>query len=311
VGRQYRTKSVEQILTEVERAHAVGARTIFFSDDNFLGNKRFTKRLLERLLEWNLSQARPLSFSTQITIQVADDDELLKLLADCRFTVLFIGVETVREECLREAGKEQNFARDIRQRLSRISRHGIVPFVGLIVGFDHDDAEVFGELEQLLDDTGSPIAGISLLNAPKNTPLYKRLEKEGRVSEPDFGGEWQLASNVIPKQMSAEELQRRYWKLFTDIYRPEAFERRMRDWFNQVEYFNVDYNNRKADIRNFGSALRIFGHLFVKEPKEVRSLFLRNLRATWKINPRLMRRLFILMIEYSHFYHFVNDAQDR
>ena len=192
VGNRYRIKSIEQILTEVKNAHNIGARFIFFSDDNFLGYIRFTKELLAALIEWNNLQTHPLTFSTQITINVADDEDLLRMFADAWFSVLFIGVETVREKSLEEVHKSQNVKYDIVERIKRISRYGIIPFIGLIVGFDNDDLTIFEDLYQFIEDTNNPIAGISLLNAPKKTPLYERLKKEGRLIGDDFSGEWQL-----------------------------------------------------------------------------------------------------------------------
>jgi len=142
------------------------------------------------------------------------------MFADARFSVLFLGVETVRRESLAEVHKSQNVEKDLFARIRKISRFGIVPFIGLIVGFDNDDEGVFEELENFLIATDSPIAGISLLNAPRHTTLYKRLKEEGRLTEGNFAGEWQLQTNIISKQMSIETLSSLYWGLFQKNYQP-------------------------------------------------------------------------------------------
>jgi len=309
VGRRYRTKTVPQVLGEVNNAHKAGARTVFFSDDNFLGDKRFTKRLLSKLIEWNVLQARPLSFSTQITVQVADDGNLLKMFADCRFSVLFLGVETTRKASLQEVHKTQNIEYDIYERIKSVSRFGIIPFIGLIVGFDSDDKSIFNDLHHFVENTNSPIAGISLLNAPKHTPLYKRLKAEGRLMEEGFSGEWQLGTNIVPKQMSRETLFSLYWELFQKIYRPELFEIRLEQWLKRVEYATNAYRNKKGDVRKLLYALRIVKHFLLKEEPEVRSLFFRAMIKTWKIDPKFMRRFFTLITQFSHFYHFVNKKR--
>ncbi len=306
VGRQYRTKTTDQIMAEVQNAHTIGARTIFFSDDNFLGNKRFTKKLLSCLVKWNLQQTRPLSFSTQITVEVADDENLLKMFADTRFTVLFLGVETVRKASLKEVHKSHNLKYDIFARIERISRFGLIPYIGLIVGFDNDDLSVFNDLYNFIKKTASPIAGISLLNAPKFTPLYERLKKEGRLAEDDFSGEWQLYTNIIPKQMTREDLIEHYRTLFKKLYEPELFEARLEQWLKNVAYGNNDYINKKLDPKQLLFGYRIFKHFILKEHPQVRRLFFRAMQKTWKINPKLMRRFFTLITQYSHFYHFVN-----
>jgi len=304
-GSRYRTKSVEQVMTEIQNAHAIGARTIFFSDDNFLGNKTFTRTLLSELIRWNVQQSRPLSFSTQITVQVADDPELLKMFADARFSVLFIGVETTREQSLDEVHKSQNYELDLFQRVKNISRFGIVPFIGLIVGFDHDDESVFTELDEFLKRTASPIAGISLLNAPRHTTLYNRLKQEGRLSEEGFTGEWQLHTNVIPKLMDRDGLRRMYIDFFQKIYQPKVYEKRFLEWLKGVNYFNSDYLNKKTDPKQLKFGLRIFRRFLFDEDREVKAMFWRMLIATWKINPKLMKRFFSVITQYSHFYNFV------
>lgn len=306
VGRRYRTKSIAQILQELQNALNIGARTVFFSDDNFLGNKGFTQELLASVIAWNVKQSRPLSFSTQITVQVADDDELLKMFADARFSVLFLGVETVRQESLAEVHKSQNVEKDLFERIRKISRFGIVPFIGLIVGFDNDDENVFEELEHFLIATDSPIVGISLLNAPRHTTLYERLKKEERLTENNFSGEWQLNTNIIPKQMSLERLSFLYWGLFRKIYQPELFEDRLFNWLKKVEYFTEIYVNKKADPKQLQFGFRIFRHFIFNENRHVRALFFRMLKSTWRINPKLARRFFTVITQYSHFYSFVN-----
>lgn len=309
VGRKYRTKSVAQIIGEIENAHAAGARTIFFSDDNFLGRKRFTEELLDAIIAWNSSVARPLSFSTQITMQVADDEDLLKKFADARFSVLFVGLETVRKESLEEVHKSQNVSRDPRDRIEAISRHGIVPFVGLIVGFDNDDETVFGDLDRFIDDAKVPVAGISLLNAPRHTPLYNRLKEEGRLLGDDFSGEWQLHTNVVPKQMTMVELVDRYWKLFRGIYDPERFEARVRKWLVQIDYDPLPYENARNDMTLM---LKIFPALWkiFTAPKALRKAFLRNLKWAHQNLPERRANMFILLAEYYHFYKFVMKGTD-
>jgi radical SAM superfamily enzyme YgiQ (UPF0313 family) len=306
VGRVYRVKSIDQIMAEIRAAHALGCRNVFFSDDNFLGDKAFTRELLGRVIEWNAMQARPLSFATQITVRVADDDSLLRLFADARFSVLFVGVETVRRASLEEVGKRHNLERDPAERLRAISRYGILPFVGLMVGFDHDDATVFDELHALLDASASPIAGISLLNAPRNTPLYLRLEREGRLVGTDFSGEWQLETNVVPKLMTREELAGRYWDLFRRIYRPDLFARRLAAWLDQIDYSSAVYPNKRRDFRLVGQLGRLARYLLFGADREIRRVFTGAIWHTLRKNPRLLRKTITSLLHFRHFHDFVN-----
>lgn len=309
MGRRVRTKSVSQVMTELQHIEAMGAHSVFFSDDNFIGKPKFTRELVQALVEWNTTLAHPLSFSTQITLQVADDEDLLKSMADARFGVLFLGVETVRRDSLAEVHKAHNLNKDPVERIRRLSRYGLVPFIGLMVGFDHDDKQVFGELEQFMEESRAPITGISLVNAPRNTPLYHRLEQEGRIRGGDFSGEWQLGSNVIPKLMTTEELEQGYWDLFVRLYEPESFEERLREWLLQVDYFTPLYTKKKKDLSQIGHIMAVMKYLLFEAPPDVRAMIWRNIKWTWHHNPKQMRRVFTFLGQYKHFYHFIAEVE--
>ncbi len=307
VGRRYRTKSIDQIMTEIQNAYDAGAETVFFSEDNFFVNKAFTKELLNEIIKWNTSRSRPLSFSAQATLKIGDDEEILKLLADARFSVIFLGVESIRKECLEEVNKGHLFKYNPKDVVSRISSFGILPFIGLIVGFDNDDAATFDELEQFLNDTGSPIASISVLNAPENTVLYNRMKEQGRLNE-DFSGVWHFSTNIIPRDISLDELINRHRQLFKKIYEPANFEQRTIDWLSNVKYSTHLYENSKMGFSKFMKFFYIMRYYIFHEPKHVRQLFFRILRDTWKINPRLIKKAVTIMSQYCHYYDFANNA---
>ena len=310
MGRKYRSKSIDQIMYEVKNAHAYGAETIFFSDDNFLVNKKFTTDLLQEIITWNRTLDRPLSFSTQATVMIGAEDDLLKLLADARFSVLFLGLETISKECLEEVNKGQMSLYNPYEVIPRISRYGIVPFLGMIVGFDHDTPAVFREIEEFLDKTASPIASVSVLNAPKNTALYERMKKEGRLIE-DFRGFWHLTTNFTPKQMSLQELYLGHKNLLKKLYEPEHFERRMIQWLENVRYFSDLYSTRKKDFYRFFRIIRILRHFLFRVPPSVRTMFWNILKAAWKINPRLISRAMSVLVQYWHYYDFGHKDSEQ
>ncbi len=307
VGRRYRTKSIDQIMIEIQNAYDAGAETVFFSEDNFFVKKSFTKELLNRIIEWNTSMARPLSFSAQATLKIGDDDEILRLLADARFSVIFLGVESIRKECLDEINKGQIYRYNPKEIVNKLSSYGILPFIGLIVGFDNDDTSTFEELEQFLSDTGSPIASISVLNAPENTTLYNRMKEQGRLNE-DFKGVWHFSTNIIPKDISLQELIHRHRKLFQKIYEPVHFEQRVIDWLSNVDYFTPLYTNSKMGFSKTMKFFYIMKFYLFHEPKHVRQLFFRILREAWNINPRLFKKAVTIMSQYCHYYDFANNA---
>jgi radical SAM superfamily enzyme YgiQ (UPF0313 family) len=302
-GRKRRSKTIPQILQEVRNAHAVGAETVFFSDDNFFVNRRFTVRLLRELVAWNRTLDRPLSFSTQATLLIGSDEEVLTLLADARFRVIFVGLETIKRECLEEVNKGQLARHDPYQIIPRLSSYGIVPFLGMIVGFDHDGPSVFGEIEEFLQVTGSPIASISVLNAPQNTALFRRMQSAGRLVE-DFRGFWHDTTNIIPKQMTREELHLRHRELFKRIYEPESFERRMIRWLENVRYLTSFYSTRRKNLHRFWLILRVVRHFMFRVPSPMRAMFFRVVKAAWRINPRLVSQAVSILVQYWHYYDF-------
>jgi hypothetical protein len=136
------------------------------------------------------------------------------------------------------------------------------------------------------------------------------LDKEGRLVGKDFSGEWQLYTNIIPKQMSREELKTRYWDLFQKIYDPKLFESRLEGWLKQVEYFSTLYVNRKTDLKQFLNFFMMLKYFLFQACPDVRSLFFRNLRRTWHLNPKLLRRTFSILGQYRHFYDFVRKRRE-
>lgn len=302
-GRGYRSKSIDQILLEIKNAQACGAETVFFSDDNFVVNRRFTMELLRKIIAWNRTLDRPLSFSTQATIMIGSDEEIVKLLADARFSVIFLGLETINKDCLDEVNKGQMAKYDPLDVIPRISSYGIMPFLGMIVGFDHDSPAVFQEIEDFLNKTASPFASISVLNAPTNTPLYERMKKEGRLVE-DFRGFWHLTTNIIPKQLTAQELYIGQKDLFSKIYEPENFERRMIAWLENVVYFPDFYSTRKKNLYRIVLIVKIFRHFMFQVPPPVRKMFRNILIAAWRINPRLISKAVSMLVQYWHYYDY-------
>lgn len=307
VGRRYRTKAIGQIMAEIRNAFDAGAETIFFSEDNFFVNRKFTMELLKEIITWNRSVRTPLSFSCQATVKIGEDEEILRLMADAKFSVIFLGVETIRPECLREVNKGQLAGVDPFKSISNISAHGILPFVGLIVGFDNDDEKTFGELEHYIEATNTPFASISILSAPEHTALYERLMEQGRLSG-EFDGKWHFSTNIVPKQLTLKQLIAGHRSLFQNIYEPSVFEKRALRWLEGIRYFPSHYGRSRL---KFSKAMKLFYiawfYLF-HEPKPVNTLYFRFLREAWRINPRHFKKAVTIMSQYCHHYDFARNA---
>src|SRR3990170_2720239 len=151
-GRRPRTKSVPQVLAEVAAVHRLGIPNIFVVDDNFIGNKKEAKELLKALAEWQADHRHPIEFMTEVSLNVAQDDELLSLMKEAHFTTIFVGIESPRTASLEETGKTQNTRGDILTSVHRIQAAGTEVMAGMIVGFDSDDPSIFaGEFRFIQD----------------------------------------------------------------------------------------------------------------------------------------------------------------
>jgi radical SAM superfamily enzyme YgiQ (UPF0313 family) len=306
VGRRYRTKTIRQIMTEIKNAYRAGAETIFFSEDNFFVSKSFTMALLSEIIEWNSSLKIPVSFAAQATVVIGNDEEILKMLADARFSVIFLGVESIKKECLKEVNKGHLLRYDPYRSVTQLSRYGILPFLGFIVGFDHDNADTFTDLEEFLTRTGSPLASISILNSPENTTLYNRMKSRGRIDE-TFKGLWHLSTNIIPVSMSIDELIVQHRRLFRSLYQPENFERRALDWLSNIEYVTSHYKHSRMSFSKFFKLFKIMKYYVFHEPKHVRKMFFRMLKNSWKMSPRLFKKAVTIMSQYCHYYDFSHN----
>jgi len=237
-GRRPRMKHPERVIEELEQMRKLGFLSAFIVDDNFIGNKKAAKEVLRMIVTWQKQRGYPLRLSTEASINLADDPELLDLMYEANFRAVFIGVETPRAASLKETKKFQNVAGDdLGAKLSRIQNAGLDISAGFIVGFDNDDAAIFADQYRFIQDNGIAVAMVGMLTAVPKTPLYERLKKEGRLRPHDFN------CNFVPKQMTPEQLRAGYWELLRRLYAPEAFLER---YFTIYRY--PEFRQRRAAI---------------------------------------------------------------
>ncbi len=230
LGRKQRHKSTGQVIRELDELYRLGHRSILLADDNFTVDRGRAKELLAALRDWNAAQtAGRVAFSTQLSIECAKDPEMLDLLAQAGMFCVFIGIETPNAESLKEAKKRQNVGVDMVASVERFLARGIRVDGGMIVGFDADGKDAFERQYAFAMSSPIPIFSVSPLTAPPATPLYERLAAENRLIGigNDVPQTSASASNIIPRQMTHEELMRGMRWLITRIYSAEAFGGRM------------------------------------------------------------------------------------
>jgi radical SAM superfamily enzyme YgiQ (UPF0313 family) len=228
-GRRPRAKSVPQMMAEIAECHRLGARQVFLVDDNFIGNKKLAKELLRAIAAWSEENEHPIHFNTEVSLNVAQDDELLALMRAAHVTTVFIGIESPRPASLAESHKTQNLRGDLVANVRRVQSYGIQVQAGMIVGFDHDDESIFDEQLRFIQEARIPVSMTGMLQALPKTPLHARVAAEGRLLGESAGDQFVL-SNILPHGMSRLELYRGYRQLVTKLYDFPVFRRRALDY---------------------------------------------------------------------------------
>lgn len=235
LGKKVRAKTTEQIIAELKRLNELGFDgSLFFVDDNFIGNRRVLKKeLLPAIINWMDKNNHPFHFLTEASVNLADDEELMQMMVKAGFAKVFVGIETPDEASLAECSKTQNNNRDLIETIKKIQSFGMEVSAGFIVGFDNDTSTIFQRQINFIQKSGIISAMVGLLNAPRKTRLYERLNKEGRILTDFDGDNTNFALNFIPK-MNKEELLEGYQKILDGIYSCQPY-------FERVKTFLIDF----------------------------------------------------------------------
>ncbi|MBU2464773.1 MAG: DUF4070 domain-containing protein [Bacteroidetes bacterium] len=229
LGHKVRMKTPQQVLDELEAIYKLNWRgPVLIVDDNFIGNKHEIKNnLLPAMKSWMQDHNYPFKFNTETSINLADEEELLQLMVETGFISTFVGIETPEEKSLHSCQKSQNKNRNLLQSVKKIQNAGMQVSGGFIVGFDTDTPSIFQRQIDFIQQSGIVSAMVGLLNAPKNTKLYQRLEAENRLIAVSSGNNTDTSMNFIPI-MDPDELLSGYNKIITGIYSPKPYYQRIR-----------------------------------------------------------------------------------
>ncbi|HUO97271.1 MAG TPA: radical SAM protein [Rhizomicrobium sp.] len=229
-GRKPRMKSPAQIGCELDALREAGVSSIFFVDDNMIGNKKKAKELFAFIAQYQDRHGRPFSFGTEVSINLAQDEELMALMRAANFNWVFIGIESPDPASLAETGKTQNLREDMLVSIKRIYSKGMEILAGFIIGFDNDTPATFEAQYRFIRDSGIQTAMIGQLFALPKTPLYERLEREGRIREiDDESDNTRARSNVVHKTMSDDLMSRRYADVYRRLLSDEGIAARIRN----------------------------------------------------------------------------------
>ncbi len=302
-GRVPRTKPPERLIAELETLRVRGWREmVFIVDDNFIGDKRRTRTLLQAMIDWRRRTGAEMGFLTEASVNLADDAELCALMVEAGFTKVFVGIETPSVESLEECRKLQNRGRNLVDAVLTLQQRGLEVMGGFIVGFDSDKSDIFKRQFEFIQRSGVVTAMVGLLTALPQTRLHERLKAEGRLEAETSGNNTDAALNFKPK-LGREFLQAGYRDLMKKLYEPKAYYQRVRTFLK----------NHKAEQ---GPHLRLSGADFMAFVKSfwLLGIWYRGRTAYWLFFwGTLLRRphQFRRAIEFAILgYHFRRVAQE-
>ena len=304
LGKGSRTKSPEQVMTEIRALYKLGADSIFIIDDNFFGNRQKAITLLTEIRQFVSSIDYQLFFSCQFTIDVAQDVDVLSLLREANFRRVFIGIETPREASLKMMKKRQNTKVNLLDTIHLIMSHNIIVWGAFIVGFDNDDTDIFTEQLEFIQSSSIPIAMVGILQALPGTPLYERMKREGRLRDNEAGGirgalNQLTYTNITPKHMSDEDLANGYRYLVRNLYNYDNFAERM---INAIKLGKNHEIRGRTQIhkKQILVLLRLLRYYLIStEPQRIR-MFMRIITQTIIHNPRYFETVLMHLIVYKH-----------
>jgi radical SAM superfamily enzyme YgiQ (UPF0313 family) len=304
-GRVPRVKEARQLLGELDALRALGHRGfVDFVDDNLIGNKKALKLFLPQLIAWQKAHGYPFQFSTEASLNLADDTDLLDMLRQAQFVVIFVGIESPDPDVLVATQKKQNTRRDIAQSVQRIYEAGIFVIAGFIVGLDEEPKSIAQPIIDLIEEAPIAICMVGLLYALPNTQLTRRLEREGRLHpghdvEQDAPDQCVAGLNFDPSRPRVDVLSD-YLSIIETIYAPKAYFDRVVRIARSLRMHGRNVRGTPAnlmlDLRNL---VKFVWNLHLRQPRLIPH-FWKTVARCLPGNPRSAMAALTMVGMYSH-----------
>jgi radical SAM superfamily enzyme YgiQ (UPF0313 family) len=310
-GRKPRTKNPAQLLAELQTLYDLGwRRSIFVVDDNFIGNKRNVKLLLRELGPWMKDRGYPFRLSTEASVDLAQDPELLELMVAANFTTVFLGIETPDTESLALTQKFQNTRNSLLESVQTINRAGLRVMAGFIIGFDGEKPGAGRRIIDFVEATAIPQALFSMLQALPDTALWHRLKKEGRLLDGREEANIMQTTliNFIPTR-PLEELAREYISCFWELYEPDRYLARVYRHFLNMKPTPHKKKFKMPEFADIRALLIICWRQGFK--RNTRFQFWRQLFSIIKHNPGVFEHYLTNCAHIEHFLEYRQIVRDE
>ena len=310
-GRKPRTKTPAQMLAELQVLYDLGwRRAIFMVDDNFIGNKRNVKLLLRELGPWMAEHGYPFRFSTEASVDLGQDQELLDLMMAANFNAVFLGIETPDTDSLALTQKFQNTRNSLIEAVQAINRSGLRVMAGFIIGFDGEKPGAGQRIIDFVEATAIPHAMFSMLQVLPNTALWHRLQKEGRLLEGRGVANINQTTliNFIPTR-SVEEIAQEYMKCFWELYEPKRYLARVYRHFLTMKASPHKSKFRLPALTDIRAMLTICWRQGIK--RDTRFQFWRQLLGIIRQNPGVFEHYLVACAHLEHFIDYRQIVRDE
>lgn len=282
-GRRPRYKEPRQVVTEMETIFRLGWRgRVIICDDNFIGSKNHARAILRELTPWSKSRGEPFVFTTQVTVELGQDVDLIDQMTEANFVEVFLGIESPEEEALIRSDKHHNRSASMKESIATIQANGLSIMGSFILGMDGERPGTGERIISFIEATSIPLAFIGLLQPAPNTRLWQRLQREGRLVKETTQESTKLESiggdQLFLPSRPREQIMAEFRQVWDTIYEPRRFLER------SFRFFLGMRPTRAALARRQGKILPPTPIPPAKEPlpKRLRDILI-FLRFSWQL----------------------------
>lgn len=304
-GRVPRAKHPEQIRAELQTLYDLGwRRPIFVVDDNFIGDRRAVKKVLPVIADWQRDNGYPYALGTEASVNMAQDDELLRMMRAANFNAVFLGIETPDVDSLVATKKGQNVREPLLQQITTLRKAGFNMVGGFIIGFDGERPGADQRIFEFVERAALPHVVVGILQAMPHTYLAQRLRKEGRMRD-DMDPT--AAFNYVPTRPFSQMLDE-YENCYRLLYDHKTF--LARNFRHAMEMERTFNKKRQQTVRNMNEVkafLKLLWRHGVR--RSGRLQFWRYLFTLLLKKPKMLRMFLSRCAGFEHFEDMCNRAR--